>query len=223
MTDGPRPPQRYAPGMCARPTYPALALAIAFALAAPRTATATVVQALTLEEKCRIAPVIVHAIVERVEAEWEEPGASVQTIITVRVLEPLKGGGEKGARLTIYQGGGQIGEFRQTASGSSSWELGEEAVLFLEPTGPYLVEIGIGIGKYGISSNGKDRWVTHAPHVAGARFERGQPMKIAPIEPIQPVLLPKFLKQVRSLIAGIPLDPPMPRKGASLKVPERKR
>lgn len=184
-----------------------------FAAISANRADATVVRALTLEEKCRVAPLIVYGAVERIESEWEVPEASARTLITVRVIQTLKGDAKAETRLIVYQGGGQIGGFKQVAPGMSKYEPGEEVVLFLEPTGPYLVEIGIGIGKYAIENN----WVTHAPNVAGARIEKGKRMEIQPIEPMKPMQLDLFLKRIRSHVAGIPVDPPFARKGASLR------
>jgi hypothetical protein len=209
----------------ARGTLPAMHRPLALSLAlswgvltlAPP-AEATVVRALSLREKVEVAPVVIHGVVERVEVEWEVPGARIQTLVTVKIGEAIKGGFEPGERLILRRGGGQLGDITQTAPGLSSYEPGEEVILFLEPFGPYYVAIGIGIGKYAVGQVGQEKWVSHAPNVAGVTFREGAPKVVEPIQPMTPEPLHQFLKTLRSYARKIPTDPTaMPRKGAVLK------
>lgn len=170
---------------------------------APGAAHATVVKALTLYEKAQVAAVVVHATVERAEPAWEIEGGSVKTLVTLKVIASLKGGARPGDRLIVRQSGGKIGDFEHHIPGVSTWEPGEEVIMFLEPLGPYLVEIGIGIGKYEIETDGAKKWVTHDPKVALARIEPGKGMVIEESGPMVPELLPDFLKRVRTYVAGI--------------------
>lgn len=190
----------------------ALAAGVAL-LALPASSEATVVRALSLAEKCKVAPVIVYGTIERVESQWEVSGSSIETLITVRVVESLRGDAKPESRLVVRQGGGQIGELRQVAAGMSRYEPGEEVVLFLEPLGAYLVEIGIGIGKYAITPSRGQKWVTHAPEVAQARASQGGHMVVEPIPPMEPTPLFQFLKLVRSHVAGLPAENAAPKKG----------
>ncbi len=181
-------------------------------------ADATVVKALSLREKAQVAPVILHGIVQRVDVQWKRPGAFVQTLISVKVIEALKGGHEAGEIIIVYRGGGRIGDFNQTAAGLSEYEPGEELVLFLEPLGATYVGIGIGIAKYPVSIQRGERTVTHNPNVSGVTFIEGSPPIIEHILPMAPTPLPAFLKTLRSYIRKIPTQArPMPRKGAYLK------
>lgn len=194
-----------------------LALAVSASFWAPP-AEATVVKALSLREKSEIAPVVVHGIVQRVDVQWKRPGAFVQTLITVKITEALKGGHETGEVITVYRGGGKIGDFNQTAPGLSQYEPGEELVLFLEPIGATYVGIGIGIAKYAISMQRGERTVTHSPKVSGVTFIEGSPPVIEHILPMAPTPLPAFLKTLRSYIRKIPTTArPTPSKGAYLK------
>lgn len=188
-------------------------------VAAP--AHATVVKWMSLADKTQISPVVVHGIIERVDTEWEVVGAKVRTVATVRVVEAIKGDLAKDERILLRRGGGRIGTFEQTAPGLSVYEPGEEVVLFLEPYGPYLIEIGIGIGKYDVGSDGRSKWVHFAPNVAELKpAEAGRQAKIEDAQPMEPVKLERFLKEVRSYARGIPTAPvAQPRKGASLKAP----
>jgi hypothetical protein len=189
-------------------------------LLVPSLAGATVVRWLSLDQKTLTSPVVVHGFIERVEVEWEVEGAKTRTVATVRVEEAIKGDFQKGERFLMRRGGGTIGDFNQTAPGLSTYEPGEEVVLFLEPYGPYLVEVGIGIGKYEVSSDGRNKWVTHAPKVSALKKDGDKPARITEIQPMAPERLEHFLKMVRSYARGLPTDPiPQPRKGASLKAP----
>jgi hypothetical protein len=195
---------------------------LALGLLAPLGASATVVKAMTLEEKTHSSPVVVRAIVERVESQWEVPDASIETMITVRVLECIKGDAAIGSHLIVRQGGGKIDDLVQTAPGLSTYEPGEEAVLFLEPLGAYLVEIGIGIGKYGVELKDGEPWVTHVPNVAEARFASdGRHVSIQQAQPMKPQPLSAFLKLVRSYARGIPADTKLPNKAFKTRVLER--
>lgn len=213
MTDAPRIVDVYAPTM-----QRWFSLVMGFALLfGPQAAQATVVKAMTLEEKTAASPLVVHAVVERVESEWEVEGARARTLITVRVLEALKGDAAPEQRLILRQGGGHIGDFHQTAPGMSKFEEGEECVLFLEPLGAMLVEIGIGIGKYGIEDRSGEKWVTFAPNVAAFRVVQGERGHVEHIPPMQPEQLRPFLKRVRSYAKNIPPPQVTPRKGVTLK------
>jgi hypothetical protein len=218
MTDACASDDVYAPPMLRR-----LGIAIACAIfcLAPIRAQATVVKAMTLQEKTQASPLVVHAIVERIETEWEVPGARARTLITLSILEILKGDAAPGQRIIVHQTGGRIGDFHQTASGLSKYEEGEECVLFLEPLGPYLVELGVGIGKYAIESVSGERWVKFAPNVVAFRKVEGERGHVERVPPMEPELLRKFLKRVRSYVENIPTGVSSPRKGATLRTVPR--
>jgi hypothetical protein len=174
-------------------------------LGAPSPARATVVKAMTLEEKTTASPVVLYGLVERVESDWEVPGVMIQTLVTVKVLESIKGDHARGERVLVRPGGGRVGDVEQTAPGLSTFEPGEEVVLFLEPLGEVLVPIGIGIGKYGVRIDGGTRWVTHDPRVAALRTDGPRPV-VEDLEAMEPEPLPAFLKRVRSHARGISTD-----------------
>ncbi len=200
------------------PGLAALLLTCTYAM--PHTAEATVVKMMSLLEKTESAPVVVYGSVERVSTEWAVYGAQLQTLITIKVIEGIKGGSEAGDLLVVTRGGGRLGDFHQTAPGLVEYKAGQEVVLFLEPLGAHLVAIGIGIGTYPIEQRGADRWVTHNPKVAGVRFNAKQPMRVERIQAMTPEPLDRFLKRVRSYARNISTEPVVrPRKGARLKNP----
>jgi hypothetical protein len=69
-------------------------------------------------------------------------------------------------------------------------------VLFLEPLGAEIVEIGIGIAKYEIQTNGKEPKVSFNPEVSEARFDAQGQMKIEDAEPMRPVALSVFMRRL---------------------------
>ncbi|MFO0726817.1 MAG: hypothetical protein U1E65_23735 [Myxococcota bacterium] len=176
---------------------PVLALAL---LGAELSASATVVRAMSLEEKTNACPVIVLAEVQSQETHWVRPGGSAETVFTLKVKESLKGDLKVGSTFTLLQAGGRIGEFLHEVPGQSSWKKGEQAVLFLERFERHYVEVGVGIGKYGIEPSAKGPMVTHNPKVAVAVIDRGRPMKVEAAKPMAPTPLPEFLTTVRNLV-----------------------
>lgn len=176
--------------------------AVAAAWSSP--ASATVVKAMTLMEKAQSAPVILHGIVQGTEVRWAVPGARVETLVTIEVIESLKGGFEPGERVTFRRGGGKIGDFEQTAPGLSEYEPGEEVIMFLEPLGATFVAIGIGIGKYEVEPRSTGKFVEHQPDVAVLKYggDSRVPQEIEPHPGMDPEPLPAFLKRVRSYVRG---------------------
>lgn len=176
----------------------------ALLLLVPTTASATVVKALSLVEKVEVSPVVLHGTVERIETRWVVPGARLETLVTLNVVEAIKGHFEPGDRVTFRRGGGEKDGFEQTAPGLAQYELGEEVIMFLEPLGASYVAIGIGIGKYGVERMGEGKFVTHDPDVAQARYDEvlQKPMQIVPHQRMTPEPLNEFKKRLRSYARG---------------------
>lgn len=174
-------------------------------------ATATVVRGLSLAEKADVAQLVVLATAVSTETRWVIEGGSAETRVTVKLDDVLKGKASKGDTITLLLQGGTIGEFHHEVPGMSSWSVGEQAVLFLErlPDGLY-VELGVGIGKYGVSGAGDARMVTHAPRVALAFVDPAQGTRVEAATPMTPTKLGEFLKQVRTLVARPKATPAVP-------------
>lgn len=186
-------------------------MALLAALVPSLPATATVVRGLSLAEKADAAQLVVLATAVSTETRWVIEGGSAETRVTVKLDEVLKGKATKGETITLLLQGGTIGEFRHEVPGMSTWVAGEQAVLFLErlPDGLY-VELGVGIGKYGVSGAGDARVVTHAPRVALAFVDPVKGMRVEPSTPMAPTKLAEFLKQVRTLVARPKATPSVP-------------
>jgi hypothetical protein len=195
---------------------PAGLAALLLALA-PSTASATVVKAMSLVEKVEASPVVLHGTVERIETHWVVPGARLETRVTLRVVEAIKGDFAAGETVTFRRGGGEKDGFNQTAPGLAEYELGEEVIMFLEPLGASYVAIGIGIGKYGVERMGEGKFVTHDPDVAVLRYDEvlQKPMPLVQHQAMRPEPLSEFKKRLRSYARGMTkrtpaLDPTSP-------------
>lgn len=165
-------------------------------------ASATTVKLMSLLEKTEACPVVVHGIIDRAESRWAVFGARVETIVTMTVLESIKGGFRPKDRITFRQGGGTIDGFTQTAPGLSVFEEGEEVIMFLEPYLETYVPIGIGIGEYEVKNQPDGKFVFHEPKVAAVRYDSNQPMKIEQHPAMTPEPLPRFLERIRSYARG---------------------
>jgi len=184
-----------------------LGLGLVLALLLPQDAQATVVKAHSLYEKTQISKIIVRAKVESVQAEWFNGNTSVQTVITLKVSEVLKGKIPKSRRIQVRQAGGKIGDFDHRVEGVSRWETNEDVIMFLEPVTAIknrqlFVELGIGIGKYEIKTSKTGQWVHHHPQVALAFVSGDQPMHVEPASKMKPIALKTFLVQVREFVTG---------------------
>ena len=161
-------------------------------------AQATTVKLMSLLEKTEACPVVVHGIIDRTEPRWQVYGARVETVVTMTIVESIKGSFQPGDRIIFRQGGGTIDGFTQTAEGLSSFEEGEEVIMFLEPYLETYVPIGIGIGEYEVRNTPNGKYVFHDPKVAAVRFSSQQPMRIDQHPAMIPEPLAQFLKRVRT-------------------------
>jgi hypothetical protein len=83
--------------------------------------------------------IIVYGRVAEVRPEWSDDRSRIDTIVSVEVSSYLKGG--PGGTVTFRVPGGQIGRYRNVMVGAPSFEAGEEAVLFLSASGPYVAHV----------------------------------------------------------------------------------
>jgi hypothetical protein len=95
---------------------------------------ATVILPATLADLVIGAPVIVHGHVVAVESRWAEGRRQIETIVTLRAAEYLKG--NLGDAVTFKVPGGQMGPYRSVMIGAPTFHEGDEVVLFLNAQGP---------------------------------------------------------------------------------------
>jgi hypothetical protein len=121
---------------------------LALALLAPL-ADATQVIYRTPRQLGEDAALVVDGRVTNVRAYWNETQSKIFTEATVHVGGTHKG--DAGSTVRIVQLGGVVDNVRMTVHGALQWTVGEEVLLFLEPSVPGAYQVaGFSQGKYRI-------------------------------------------------------------------------
>jgi hypothetical protein len=138
---------------------------------------------------------IVHGRVAEVRSQMRTDRRSIESLVTVAVIDSLKGGSN---RLVVFRTpAGQVGRYRRIVVGAPEFEPGDEVVVFLHGSGPMLPTVfGLNQGVYRVKRSGDLALVTPAPVVgdraAGARVVRGDPAR-------RPMPVDEFVRQVRTI------------------------
>ena len=123
----------------------------------------------TEKEMVRKASAIVRGTVLQASPRWE--GGLIVTDIKIQVARVFKGKGLSGRNVvTMVQLGGTLDGKTLKVSGNSSYQVGEEVVLFMEPSGSDLVEMGIGAGKFVVDRHGPQPMIKR--ELGGVAFVR---------------------------------------------------
>ena len=107
---------------------------------------ATVLLPGDLGDIAHAASAIVRGTVVDVRSDWADNRRRVETIVTLRVSESLKG--EMRGLVSVKVPGGVLGRYRSITIGAPSFRPGEEVVLFLgaePPALPYVIGLGQGV------------------------------------------------------------------------------
>ena len=173
-------------------------------LALARTAPATVLVAVDLDELVAGARTIVHGRVVDVTPQWLDGRRGIETIVTIEVEDALKGAG--GRSVSFRVPGGQMGPYRSFMPGAPVFAAGEEVIVFLAGDGPVIPHIvGFSQGVYRVIGLAGGARVVR-PGVPGGAGEasvalaRGTGSRVAPLE--------AFESQVRALVGS---ERPAPR------------
>ena len=105
-----------------------LALLVGFLFVSPRVH-AVLMMPLEIEELSTNADLVVHGTVVGKTCQRDAAGR-IYTKIDLKVIEVWKGTWTN-ASLTIFQGGGTVGNEREEVSGEAEYGMGEEVVAFL--------------------------------------------------------------------------------------------
>lgn len=160
---------------------------------ASSTASATTVMRLNLSDLVSQSEQIVHGTVSRAEAVVQ--GRRVYTIVTITVIDRLKGAAAK--EVTFTQLGGRTPRLATYVPGTPTFTAGEEVVVFLErPSahGAPLVVTGLAQGKFKVVQQGRQRVV--APVASGGLVA---PVKLKPgaLRPVGPLKAGQTLQHVK--------------------------
>jgi hypothetical protein len=133
---------------------------------------------------------IVHGTILDVRAQANAGRRSIETFVTVAVIEPLKGAPP--SRVVFRVPGGQLGRYRRVMVGAPEFRPGDEVVLFLDGRPPVVpMPFGLSQGVYRVRRSGTIATVTPAPVIGGGRVVRGDPAR-------RPLSVDAFARQVRA-------------------------
>ena len=128
-----------------------LALALALATASP--AFATVLLPADLATIVSDASIIVHGRVVEIRSALTGPRRTIDSFITVAVIETMKG--DPGSTVTFRVPNGQVGRYRRILVGAPEFVEGEEVVVFLQGRAPAMpTPVGLSQGVYRVRRAG---------------------------------------------------------------------
>jgi len=117
------------------------------------TANATIVRTLSEEDLVNHAETILRGTVTSVRSEWNEERTKIFTYITITPGNFLKKDGTP-KEIVIKQPGGEVDDIGMLVEGTSFFEEGEEALLFLEKgSGGYYKVLGLSQGKFSLGTD----------------------------------------------------------------------
>ena len=137
---------------------------------------------------------IVHARVTDVRGTLVGSRRSIESLVTVTVLSPLKG--TAGGALVFRVPGGRVGRYRRIFVGAPVFTPGDEVVLFLKGRAPSIaLPFGLSQGVYRVSrATGTPMVLPVPPTASGSGAPRGDSVR-------QPLALQEFARQVRQMLA----------------------
>ena len=113
---------------------------------------ATSVKWMSEEDMTRGAAAIVRGKVTKIHTRYDNK--LIVRDVEIQVQRWLKGKRVQSPSLSFLLLGGTLDGRTLNVPGNSTYEVGEEVLLFLEYDGSTLVEMGVGAGKYAIQRNG---------------------------------------------------------------------
>jgi hypothetical protein len=143
---------------------------------------------------------IVHGRIVDVSSHLTGPQRVIESIVTVHVIESLKGSSSRGGTVSFRVPNGQVGRYRRVIVGAPEFAEGEEVVVFLRLRAPAIPTLyGLSQGVYRVRRDGVTRAVVMpAPVTAqgtgGAeRVVRGDPARV-------PMPVESFGRQVHAIL-----------------------
>ncbi len=161
---------------------------------------ATVLVPAEFSEVVAGSQIIVYGRVTSVRPEWSDDRSRIDTVVTMMAGSYLKGG--PGTTVTFRVPGGQIGRYRNVMIGAPQLQPGEEAVLFLNASGPSIAHIfGLSQGLYRVKVDARTGQRTVIPPVLVASGDEGQSVVRGDAKRRQ-LSLDEFAATVRQAMSG---------------------
>ena len=175
-----------------RRTWAAVAIG-AMCVIGAATASAMVVVTAEFSEMVTSSELVVHGRVIGVHPQVVGNRRTIETVVTVAVLDALKG--QPGETVYFRVPGGQVGRYRRFMVGAPEFASGEEVVLFLKGRPPVVpFPFGLSQGVYRVVRDASGRSLVTPPLVseAAGRIVRGDPAR-------RPLELSAFARNVRAI------------------------
>jgi len=143
--------------------------------------------------------IIVHGRVVDVRSQWVDGRRRIESVVTVEVLTPFKGGERRSLEFKVP--GGQVGRYRSMTVGAPTFTPGEEAFLFLSPgESDAPLVFGLNQGVFRIRQDRvSGRRIVVPPALMASSESREAVMRGSPTR--RPLELEAFGAQVRSVMA----------------------
>ncbi len=143
------------------------------------------------------SPIIVHGRVVDVRSFMSGPRRTIESVVTLSVIDTLKG---VPARTVLFRiPNGQVGRYRRVVVGAPEFEEGDEVVVFLQAHAPAIPTLfGLSQGVYRVVRDINAQAMVTPPAVmargvSAERVVRGDPVR-------QPMPIAAFAREVRSVI-----------------------
>lgn len=142
------------------------------------------------------ARAVAHGHVIAVEPRWVEGRRRIESLVTLRVEEYLKG--NLGDEVTFKVPGGQMGPYRSFMVGAPTFVEGDEVVVFLNvqgPTVPWISGLNQGVFRVAENTSGVKMvlpGISLAARAEGPRLARGDPAR-------RRIALSEFVQRVKDL------------------------
>jgi hypothetical protein len=151
---------------------------------------ATTVLPVAFADMVNASELIVHGTVTDVRSQMTAGRRSIETLVTVRVIERLKGGAS--AQVVVRVPNGQVGRYRRITVGAPEFADGDEVVLFLSGRAPVVpMPFGLNQGVYRVTRGSGGGVVTPLVTEPAGRIVRGDPAR-------RPLTVAEFGRQVRA-------------------------
>jgi len=161
-------------------------LILGIVLLSPTVSRATTVESQTLETLVSRAGLIVEGTVLASRTYWSSDGRLILTTTTIEVSESIKGSARPTVDVTTM--GGRVGKTVLYLAGTPAFRVGENAIVFIEPSAGYLTVFGMGQGKFTVT-NGQ---VSNS--VAELSTPTGQPFAVSKVS------VQSFKSEIRSIL-----------------------
>ena len=157
---------------------------------------ATVMIPAEFTEMVNGSQVIVHGVVTRVDARMVGDRRTIETVVTVQVLDALKGAVEATAAFRVP--GGEVGRYRRVMVGAPIFREGDEVVVFLAGRPPAMpMPFGLNQGVYRVARAAGRATVAPLVIDGQARVVRGDPAR-------RPLAVDAFAASVRAIVTRQP-------------------